>query len=110
MNKLILIISALLMTSLVTANTNKSAISIAKEYLKVDFVVMDSYSKKSYFITTDLEYREDDVDQYEPCIRGIVIDRATNKIVDPTSDSHIKIRFEYSDTLIEGLVVINCAI
>ena len=110
MKKLILAATILFACLLTHATTTKSAMTTAMNHLEVDFVILDNSSKKSFFYTTDLEYEPDDLTQDRPCIRGVVLDRISKELVDPTSDPKIEIYFPYSDTQIDGYIVINCAI
>lgn len=85
------------------ATTIGEAEKTASGYLKAE-VRLDQQSPWSYFFITGLEG-----DDEFPCIRGVVVNKQSGKIVAPNSDAEIKIDFSYSDTRIEDLTVVNCA-
>ena len=99
----------ILFSIIVFAGTLQEARSVAAIYLRVDNVSLESESENSYFLVTELEYEKDDFTGNFPCFRGVVVNKKTNKIIDPLSDEKIQTSFDYSDTSYNDLVVINCA-
>ena len=91
------------------ASNFETAQENAKDYLEVETVTLDDESDKSYFFVTELEFKEDDIAEDYPCFRGVVVNKQSGQVVAPSTDPKIKITYAYSDTDIEGLVVINCA-
>ena len=107
--KIAVILGVSLMASLAFASNYDQALKNAKDFLNVEVVTLEDESQKSYFFVTELEYDEDDLTEDYPCFRGVVVDKASSLVVAPKSDPQIKLTYAYSDTHIQGNVVINCA-
>ena len=81
----------------------------AQKYLQVDEVMLEAETVSSYFFITDLEYEANNIGEDYPCFRGVVVSKDSCQVVDPLLDQGIHFHYAYSDTYIDGLVVINCA-
>ncbi len=106
---MIKIIIALLVSTLAFAGPYDEAEKRAKEHLDVEYVKLEKESEKSYFFLTNLEFTDDESADEFPCYRGVVVDKETLQVVDPLLDLEIVISFPYSDTRVDGFIVVNCA-